>query len=165
MFRIDMDENSGDKIDCTSTSKVLSHFSQVIDGDDGNSMIKVETAESCVFHISFKSDDDVEMQSRQVYSDSRADDDTVYKNMFHVLKRCPSITLNRSKIIIPMFFRFLNDQYYAVFGAPVRAHSEYVAHRSNREHFRLESVAAEFGGGAGSSPTLGERSLPVQLLL
>ena len=51
----------------------------------------------------------------RVESDARASVETVYNNAWTVLKRCPNITLKRSKIVVPMFLRFLRWQYYAVF--------------------------------------------------
>ena len=51
----------------------------------------------------------------RVDADARADAETVYCNAWAVLKRCPNITLKRSKTVVPMFVRFLRWQYYAVF--------------------------------------------------
>ena len=51
----------------------------------------------------------------RVESDARASVETVYNNAWTVLKRCPNITLKRSRIVVPMFLKFLRWQYYAVF--------------------------------------------------
>ena len=80
--------------------------------DDGEACISESTANSKVFFMDITSADD-SSDDRAVYSDSRADNDTAFKNLWAILKRCPAITLKRSKVIIPIFLRFLNEQYYA----------------------------------------------------
>jgi len=50
-----------------------------------------------------------------VERDSRVDAENVYKAAWEVLKRVPSITLTRSKTVVPMFLTFLAKQYYIAF--------------------------------------------------
>jgi U3 small nucleolar RNA-associated protein 20 len=47
-----------------------------------------------------------------VKPDSRTDVQTVYLSLWNILKRCPQITLKKSKILVPIFFQFLSKQYY-----------------------------------------------------
>jgi len=47
-----------------------------------------------------------------VYGDARVDYEALYLVVWGLLKRCPEITLRRSKTLVPLFFRFLREQYY-----------------------------------------------------
>lgn len=47
--------------------------------------------------------------------DARTDDDTMFANLWSILKRCPSITLRRSKAVVPIFLSFLRNQFYTEF--------------------------------------------------
>ena len=91
----------------------LSVLSLLIQRDNGWKCLKQEIAESCVFFLKVSSNDE-EKGEKYVYPDARLDCEMVYKNMFDILKMCPAITLRRSKIIVPMFLRFLDEQYYTV---------------------------------------------------
>jgi hypothetical protein len=46
-----------------------------------------------------------------VESDARVDTETVYASVWSILKRCPIITLRRSKSVVPIFLKFLNTYY------------------------------------------------------
>jgi len=49
----------------------------------------------------------------KVYHDARTDSDTLYALVWGMLKQCPDITLRQSKALVPLFLRFLREQYYS----------------------------------------------------
>lgn len=52
----------------------------------------------------------------KVYHDARTDSDTLYGLVWGMLKQCSDITLRQSKSLVPLFFRFLREQYYSTKG-------------------------------------------------
>ena len=53
-------------------------------------------------------------QEGVVAHEARTDLDTLFSNTLSVLNRCPELTLRKSKLIVPMFLRFVREQYYKV---------------------------------------------------
>jgi len=81
----------------------------ILNIDDGNDFINSEVALSEMFYFVYH-------DNCLVNPDSRTDYETVYGLLWDIFKRCPSITLKRSKTVIPIFLRFLKSQYYKAFG-------------------------------------------------
>jgi hypothetical protein len=79
----------------------------IFESDNGKRSLSPDISKSILFYINH---DDIhhvndENNSGLVFPDSRTDLDTVYIMVWKILEKCPSITLRRSKIVVPMFFR------------------------------------------------------------
>jgi hypothetical protein len=83
----------------------------LLNSDDGENTIDSNTSQSLIFYLNTKDFFDEE-EHMNLSSDLRSDCETINKNLWSIIKRCPSITLTKSKTIVPMFFKFLNEQYY-----------------------------------------------------
>ena len=81
--------------------------------DNGEIMISSRVASSSVFL--FNMSGVLNSERNFVYPDDRADTATVFNSVWSILRKSPVITLRHSKVVVPMFFRFLNEQYYHVF--------------------------------------------------
>lgn len=94
-------------------SDLLNYFHYIEDRDDGENMIAMEVSSSPVFMFKVKW-----YHSRKykiVLPDDRADTATVFNSVWDVFRKSPVITLRHSKVVVPMFFRFLKEQYYETF--------------------------------------------------
>ena len=92
---------------------LLKYFHFLEDRDDGEQMITMEVSSSPVFMFKVKW-----YHSRKykiVLPDDRADTATVFNSVWDVFRKSPIITLRHSKVVVPMFFRFLKEQYYETF--------------------------------------------------
>lgn len=72
--------------------------------DSGVMNIDVMLSRSEVFYFNGSVADSRELMVRP---DSRTDFDVAYANVWDVLKRCPQITLRRSRVVVPMFLRLV----------------------------------------------------------
>ena len=85
---------------CIKGSDILC-VEEMLQCDDGNQSISAVTAQSDAFYFLVQSDSRREV----VYPDGRTDTETMYSTVWDILRRCPSITLRRSKAVVPMFLR------------------------------------------------------------
>lgn len=94
-----------------SSFKFLLSLKNMSNRDDGEQILETECIQSVAFY--FRVPNSLEsLNDTIVHSDSRADGETVFRNLWSIVKRCPSITLKRSKIVVPLFLKFLSEQYY-----------------------------------------------------
>eukprot|EP01034_Spumella_vulgaris_P023353 gene23353-29566_t len=81
--------------------------------DSGVQQVSMDLACSDAFY--FQVQKNTKQNRLLVEPDARTDVETTYSLVWSVLKRCPIITLKRSKVIVPFFIGFLTKQFYAVF--------------------------------------------------
>lgn len=93
----------------------LSQLSEILSLDYGSNPLSISTASSCLFYYNITSLGPSSSKLSLVQPDSRTDTQTVYSSLWNILKRCPNITLKRSKVIIPIFLQFLSQHYYKYF--------------------------------------------------
>eukprot|EP01038_Epipyxis_sp_PR26KG_P008131 gene8131-11009_t len=116
-FRNSNNNNLNTESTKVSTDVLLSYLQLLSDCDNGERRVPLIVSKSSMFI--FQPPLNLGSGSGQnqvlVEADARTDAETGYMMIWKVLKKCPNITLKRSKIIVPMFIRFLTDHYYKVF--------------------------------------------------
>ena len=80
--------------------------------DDGTQSFPTSIRKSVVFP--FVVEQGLELNV-VVEPDARVDPDTLFSNLWSILRRCPDITLKRSRLVVPIFLRFIRNFYYCAF--------------------------------------------------
>jgi len=92
---VDLEKRLGDEAAAFEGSAVAELF----DRDEGHLPLSAATAHSFVFYFKVQPSAATEF----VYQDSRTDTETLYANVWEVLRRSPSITLRKSRTVVPLF--------------------------------------------------------------
>lgn len=80
--------------------------------DDGTKQIPVETAVSATFLYVYEDNskrDKMHAGDFKVELDARTDYNTAYITLWSVFRRCPKLTMQRSKIVVPIFLRYFQS--------------------------------------------------------
>ena len=83
------------------------YLNEINRSDDGEWQIESSISSSFIFPYKVETDG-------LVHHDARTDTHVALSLVLDLLKRSPVITLRRSRHVVPIFFRFLKEQYYAV---------------------------------------------------
>jgi len=92
---VDLEKRLGDEAAAFEGSAVAELF----DRDEGHLPLSAATAHSFVFYFKVQPSAATEF----VYQDSSTDTETLYANVWEVLRRSPSITLRKSRTVVPLF--------------------------------------------------------------
>lgn len=103
----DEDDEVGDEISRPYLHQCILSLLQL---DSGEVSIPLTVASSKAFFYKLP-----DLSDALVEPDTRVDHNTAYQSAWSILKKVPSITLRRSKVVVPMFLSFLTKQYFAVF--------------------------------------------------
>ena len=101
------------RVTLTAGDEVLEGLVFIINNDDGEDIIPFEVSNGPSFSLSVKSNQN--QNNRVVLPDERADSETVFSSVWDIFRKSPVITLRHSKTVVPMFMKFLNEQYYDSF--------------------------------------------------
>ena len=83
---------------------------------DGTSAYSDSTVQSHMFY--YRSTQSAVVRGAvNVAVDSRTDPETVYLSAWKILKKIPEMMLKKSKVTVPLFLRFLTEQYYVTMTA------------------------------------------------
>eukprot|EP01041_Mallomonas_annulata_P001346 gene1346-2596_t len=106
-----VDNDNHNAMTSDNNQKPTASVQEIIVHDNGDIPIGKTTIHSCLFYFAHTITD----KREHVAADARTDSETVYVTIWDILKRCPDLTLKRSKVVVPLFLGFLRYQYYAVF--------------------------------------------------
>jgi hypothetical protein len=106
-----MEEEGKKRQDSVLDEQSSGWLSQLRTCDDGGREISSVISHSAYFYFAAKA----AQSETDVHLDARTDHETAYTTAWEVLQRCPSITLRRSRVVVPLFLRFLKEEYFTCF--------------------------------------------------
>jgi hypothetical protein len=102
----DMDNtNASDQVDISNFSSCVNALNTIDNGDIETSALVMK---SNVFYFLTLASLSESQRMISVKIDARADSNTVYASVWEVFKKAPSITLRRSKMVVPIFLRLVD---------------------------------------------------------
>ena len=99
-------------IEAAQSASIHDLISQMRMQDDGLSRYNDVLQHSAVFPFPLEPSNE---SGVIVERDTRVDPDTLFSNLWSILRLCPKIIVRRSKVIVPIFLRFIRNTYYSTF--------------------------------------------------